>query len=161
MPDDPTALEHPELRGQTPSVFRRLIMPLLIVVVAGGILIWGRQSEESNLRDVQEAVHDLCHELYHSPPGGSLPELARQMSVRRSVADRIHTAFGDADWDEVRIDVRNGDTSPPFGDGHATHHAILYVAGQQRIGLRLVYRSDVDHVDVLGYWLPGHSTSPQ
>jgi hypothetical protein len=160
MSDSSKSPESLDARQNRSSVMRRVVMPLLVVIIAGAVLIWGRQSEESDLRDVEEAVRTLCEEVYRSPAGGPLPNSARQMGVRSSLVDLIHQVFDDHDWDQVRLHVQSGDTPAPFGDGRATHHAIIYISHQQRLGLRLVHRGGPDQVEVLGYWIPDPNTTP-
>jgi hypothetical protein len=129
-------------------------MPLLIVAVALAIFIWSRQSEERHLQDVEEATRDLCDALYHSHVDAPLPELARQMGVTRSIADRIQLEFNDAqDRKDISATVRAGDTAPPFGDGRATHHAVIFINHQPRLGLRLIHHGEARNVVVLGYWV--------
>jgi hypothetical protein len=155
MSDSSTPTRSLEARQQRSSVFRRLVMPLLIVLVAGAILIWGRQTEERDLREVDDAVRSLTYEIFYSPPDGPLPHQARQMRMTHATVDRIQQVFRDYDWNQIHIDVYAGDTRPPYGDGRATHHAIISINHQQRLGLRLFHAGRPEQIEVLGYWVAG------
>lgn len=153
----------PELLGSTEhrsSAIRRVVLPLLVITVAGVILIWGRQTEERDLREVDAAVQKLAYELFHAPIDGPLPDKAREMGATHAMADRIQQVFENHDWNRVRVEVRSGDTSPPFGDGRATHHAIIFINHRRELGLRLLHQDDADQTIVLGYWVPDAAGSP-
>lgn len=147
-------------REHRSSALRRVVMPLLVVIVAGAIMFWGWQSGESDLREVQDAVRSMAQDIFYAPADGPLPDKARQMGVTRPIADRIHHIFDNANWDQVRIDVHTGDTPPPFGDGRATHHAVIFINHQPQLGLRLTHLGDSDLVQVLGYWVPDAAGIP-
>lgn len=133
---------------------------MLVIIVAGAILLWGRQTEERDLREVEAAVQSLAHELFHAPIDGPLPEQAREMGATHAMADRIQRILKKHDWDRLRIDVRSGDTAPPFGDGRATHHAVFFINQRRELGLRLLHRDDADQTEILGYWIPDPTAEP-
>ena len=53
-------------------------------------------------------------------------------------------------WEVV---VRSGDVGE-FGDGSATHHAVIRTGGVDRFGLRLVGPDDGQELLIVGYWVP-------
>lgn len=130
---------------------RVIVMPLVILAVAGGLMLWQshtRQEQIPAVRDFVEAVindaragRDLAPRL--AADGSAL---AGPLSARlRDVLDRA----GDR---PVAIAVTAGDTDQagPAASG-ATHTAMLHVGDEPVLGLRIAHdRRPV----IIGFWTP-------
>ena len=55
--------------------------------------------------------------------------------------------------DELSVTVTTGD-DPKYGDGSATHVAIVGVGGKAVLGLRLLYGGTKEPMRIAGVWTP-------
>lgn len=142
----PPANMNPTRRG------RRSLLPLLILVVAGGLYLWSiRTSSLANERVasiVQEAADAVCSR-------GPLPEeLAWPYSTLKfDFIDAVKPGCGDGGGDGhgPSVHVRAGDLET--GDGRATHIATITSASRTLIQLRL-HDEDGNRITVLGWQRP-------
>lgn len=131
---------------------RRSLLPLLILVVAGGLYLWSmRTSSLANERVasiVQEAADAVCSR-------GPLPEeLAWPYSTLKFdfiEAIKPECGNGGGDGHATSVHVRAGDLET--GDGRATHIATISSASRTLIQLRL-HDEDGNRITVLGWQRP-------
>ena len=53
----------------------------------------------------------------------------------------------------LQIVIINGDNKQ-YGNGTATHTAMLRLGGRDALGLRIIYKKEGTPIEVLGYWRP-------
>ena len=132
---------------------RRLIMPLVILAVAAGLMVWGSRERGHGLDEVRDLVvrflDDVAAGRDPSPRLGDTDPLILRRVIWALEAHATDLARRDA-WEVV---VRSGDVGE-FGDGSATHHAVIRTGGVDRFGLRLVGPGDGQELLIVGYWVP-------
>jgi hypothetical protein len=113
---------------------RRIVMPLAILVVAGGLSVWNSHRRAAQAEVVQRLVIDLCDDL---------------AALRRAV----DLAGGRAD--ALSVVVEPGDTTEAGTVGQeATHTAVIRVDGRDVLGLRVVYPGLNGDIAIIGFWSP-------
>jgi hypothetical protein len=138
-----------------PVWIRRLVMPLVILAVAGGLAVWNTHRRQVQAVDVQRLVTDLCDDLAAGrDPSPHLrgtdtlitgPLLARLRSV-------LDTSGGP---DKVTIVAEPGDTEVLGTAGQeATHTALLLVDGRAVLGLRVLHPGSIEDIAIIGFWVP-------
>jgi hypothetical protein len=113
-------------------------MPAVILLVAAALLVWSRVRAA---RAVAEVEHFVVQVVNDGPPIGApeVPGLEEQLGAFRDQAISVRVVAGDV----------------AFGDGSATHHAIVEVGGSPQLGLRLVHvHGEPPAIAVVGYWTP-------
>jgi hypothetical protein len=131
---------------------RRLLLPLLILIVGGALAIWAAQRESGRIEAIERLATDLCrsaaagsdltHRLLTADPlldGQLAPTLERICEPLKNNPQSLEVIASSGD-------------APGFSDGSATHHAIIRIAGAERLTLRLVFEDD--EVLIVGYALP-------
>lgn len=149
---DTPALGH---RPYERSWARRIVMPLLILVVAGTLLYVGRSHEADQEEEVLSAVIALCEDIARNREG-DIMSLSRvnQMQLTEGIATRIAEAL-DRGLDGFGVVVETGDTMAiNGGDGSATHRAYISINNHTSLALRLHHPSDPQRITILGYWIP-------
>ena len=128
---------------------RRWLVPIIILVFAGGLAVWSSREEARRQADIERFVQQLI-ELAGGSDDGLPPMLPVQL-------DRIKLELA-AGPTAASVDVTAGDVDW-IGDPTATHTAMISLDGRPRLGLRLQHRDGVVHV--VGYWLPRDTTPNQ
>lgn len=133
---------------------RRLALPLIILAAAAAFAVWGTQRESERTADIHEFVHAVCQDIANQrDPAARLgrfdPLIAKQM------VDFLRVALNDLapSLDGLVIDVRSGD-DPEFGDGSATHTAMIRVRDRDTLGLRIVHQDQGGDLGIVGIWWP-------
>lgn len=140
----------PILSSRKPS--RRNLFPLVIIGLAVGIWIWSAREKEqvdaSVAAVIQHAAEAVCNQ--EAMPGAlswPTPDLKRGfVSLIQPGCEQAGISPGGLDVHVTRGD--HGDF-----DGRATHQALVLVAGQSLLRLRLVV-VDENHVTVIGWSKP-------
>lgn len=133
---------------------RRIAVPLIILAAAAAFAVWGTQRESERTADIHEFVHAVCQDIANQrDPAARLgrlePLLAKQM------VDFLRVALNDlpTTLDGLVIDVRSGD-HPQFGDGLATHTAMIRIRDRDTLGLRIVHQDQGGDLGIVGIWWP-------
>jgi len=130
---------------------RRLVMPLVILIVGGSLAIWAAQRENQKLNDIRLFVTALCSDVARGDDvtariqsgGYTVPGLEESLHL---VCDGLAEYPG-----LLTVVVEGGDTSG-LGNSLTTHHATIRVAEIDRLGLRLIVQGD--DIQIIGYWFP-------
>ena len=130
----------------------RRLLPLLIVVVAGGVWVWGAKNNRALDQDIATAVKQAARATCTSSPMPSslswpLPAL------KTTFADAIQPhceALGEHAGALTAHVVRDEDSAGEVG---TTHVASVSIAGTPIIDLRL-HATSSEEVTVLGWSLP-------
>ena len=71
------------------------------------------------------------------------------------MVDFLRVALNDLppSLDGLVVDVRSGD-DPQFGDGSATHTAMIRVRDRDTLGLRIVHQDQGGDLGIVGIWWP-------
>ncbi len=127
---------------------RRLIMPLVILAVAAGLAVWGTMQKGHRVDEVRHLVQRLIDDVAAGrDPSPGLGDT--DPAILRLVIATLEAHPPEA----VEAVVRTGDVAA-FGDGSATHHAVIRIDGVDRLGLRLVSPGDRQELLIVGYWVP-------
>ena len=132
---------------------RRFVVPLIVLAAAAGVAIWGTQNESRRTQDVRQYVLAICQDVANRTEitrlGRLDPIIAEQMVnfLRVALNDLGPTLEG------LEIDVRSGD-SPEFGNGSATHTAMIRVKSRDTLGLRIVHQDQGGDLGIIGLWWP-------
>jgi hypothetical protein len=144
-------------RSPQRSWARRFVMPLVILAFAGVLLYIGRGHEIRSDEEVIAAVHELVEEVAGSSISRPAPgPVAQRMNVSTGTLQRLAIVLESqpAGLPGFNVIIESDDTSPPYGDGSATHRAYLAVQGTVQLALRLRHTGDPHRIEVLGYWIP-------
>ena len=131
---------------------------MLILIVGGALAIWAARRESGRIEAIERLATDLCQsaaagaDLIGRVPAAD-PLLARQLAP---VLKRICEPLKD-NPQSLEVIASTGD-APSFSDGTATHHAIIRIAGADRLTLRLVVKDD--NFLIVGYALPPATDPP-
>ena len=133
---------------------RRIIMPIAIVLAAVVIAVWGWQADSQRVNDVEDYVFLICEDVAN----GRDPEsrLRRTNPVlAKSIVDLLKVICLElpADLTGLEVTVHSGDSSA-YGDGTATHIAMIRINGKEKLGLRIVKQSISGDMEIIGRWLP-------
>lgn len=133
---------------------RRLAVPLIILAAAAAFAVWGTQRESERSADIHEFVHAVCQDIANQRDAASRlgrldPFIAKQM------VDFLRVALNDLppSLDGLVIDVRSGDDAQ-FGDGSATHTAMIRIRDRETLGLRIVHQDQGGDLGIVGIWFP-------
>jgi len=137
---------------------RRLLLPVLILIVGGALALWAAQRENRRIEAIERLATDLCQ----SAAAGS--DLMHRLLTADPLLDgqlapilqRICEPLKD-NPQSLEVIALSGD-APSFSDGSATHHAIIRIAGADRLTLRLIFEND--NPLIVGYALPAAPDTP-
>lgn len=133
---------------------RRLALPLIILAAAAAFAVWGTQRESERTADIHEFVHAVCQDIASQrDPAARLGRL--DPFVAKQMVDFLRVALNDLapSLDGLVVDVRSGD-DPEFGDGSATHTAMIRVRDRDTLGLRIVHQDQGGDLGIVGIWWP-------
>ena len=129
------------------------MMPLFIVLVAGALWMFSAQRNAQSNAQVKQHVQTLCEDA-----AGGREIASRLNNPSALVSEQIAAAIKDAcdspkALAALRVVVIAGDNKS-YGDGTATHTAILRVGEKDVLGLRIRYQGQGKPIEMLGFWPP-------
>ncbi len=133
---------------------RRFAVPLIILAAAAAFAIWGTQRESERSADIHEFVHALCQDIANQrDPAVRLGRL--DPFTAKQMVDFLRLALNDLppSLDGLVINVRSGD-NPEFGNGSATHTAMIRIRDRDTLGLRIVHQDQGGDLGIVGIWFP-------
>ncbi len=133
---------------------RKFFMPTAIVIAAAAVAIWGWQYESQRVKDVEEYVFLICEDVANGrDPESRLGRL--NPILAKSIVDYLKVLCEDlpVELTGLEIVVHSGD-SPEYGNGTATHTAIIRTNGKDKLGLRIVHQSIGGDMSIIGRWWP-------
>jgi len=129
-------------------------VPLIILAAAAAVAVWGTRNESRRTDDVRQYVLAICQDIANrrdltSRLGRLDPFIATQM------VDFLRVALNDLppSLEGLEIQVRSGD-DPEFGDGSATHTAMIRVKDRDTLALRIVHQDQGGDLGIVGIWWP-------
>jgi hypothetical protein len=150
MADQPT----PALAGSDRLGWkRRVLWPALILLVA--FVVWGveKRRGQADVPELELFIRQSCAQAV-AGDGAALTS----HSSDPLIAESIITALRDSALmepgavDRLTIAISPGDHAV-YGDGSATHHALLSLDGRELLGLRLI-RGSGHAIRIIGMWRP-------
>jgi hypothetical protein len=138
-------------------LFRRFMMPALVVVVAAGLLLWGNQREARRVAAFERFGAEVCAALRRGEDPARAMTLADE-SLRGPLAAALAPLIG-ADGPVCAARVGTG-PGPAAAQSAATHHVVLEIGGAAAIGLRVGRESEDGAVIVAGFWTPDAAAAP-
>ena len=135
------------------SNIRRYIFLIIILVLAGLISWWSARSEERVVHHIQEEVSKLVPRFISDPT--SLQQFVVDPILEPILALSLqHVVLTSTQKNKkVVVVVTDGD-SLTYGDGSATHVALLEVDHEPIAGLRIICVSETDSLIIAGVF-PG------
>ena len=133
---------------------RRIAVPLIILAAAAAVAVWGTQRESERTEDIRQFVQAICQDIANQrDPAARLGRL--DPFVAKQMVDSLRDALNDLppSLDGLVIDVRSGD-DPQFGDGSATHTAMIRVRRRDTLGVRIVHPDQGGDLVIIGLWWP-------
>ncbi len=130
---------------------RRLVMPLLIVVVALTLVTWNSRREDQTTDEVRQFVVSLCDDL--ASGRDPMPRLrGTNPLVAEPLVRRLRAITATSSPDTVTVTVSTGDVEVAPSGPPATHTAVVRAGDQDAIGLRLVHHDPGTDIVVVGFW---------
>jgi hypothetical protein len=147
-------------RPRSPSRTRRLLLPLLILIVGGALTIWATSRATKQAGQVEQLVHRLCEAAARGESVAG--RLATSDPVMIYQLDRSLTGLFAGYPEllgEIAVEVSPGD-SARLGTGTeslvpaaATHTVLIRLGDQPRVGLRIMYVDERD-IRLVGCFQP-------
>jgi hypothetical protein len=131
----------------------RWVMPVIILLAAAGISWWSAKTESAVVQHIRDEVIELIplvrenptviermviDPILYTPVGNSLAKLSEQWSGNKN---------------DLFVSVTTGD-DPKYGDGTATHVALVGTGEQLVVGLRIVCGGADEPMYIAGVWTP-------
>jgi len=129
-------------------------VPLIILAAAAAVAVWGTRNESRRTDDVRQYVLAICQDIANRrAPTSRLGRL--DPIVAKPMVDFLRVALSELPpgLEGLEIHVRSGD-DPEFGDGSATHTAMIRVRDQDTLGLRIVHQDQGGDLGIVGIWWP-------
>ena len=133
---------------------RRFVVPLIILAAAAVVAVWGARNESRRTDDVRQYVLAICQDIANRrDPTSRLGRL--DPIVAKPMVDFLRVALCELPpgLEGLEIHVRSGD-DPEFGDGSATHTAMIRVRDRDTLGLRIVHQDQGGDLGIVGIWWP-------
>lgn len=126
------------------STFRRWVLPLVILAVAGGLAWWGSRREAGRAVAIEASLREIAADPSRASGAASaLPGLREALTVLSRGGD----------VDALEIEIRPGDLDS--GPGGASHVAVLTAGDGTALTLRLVHRGTTPlgtaDVEIIGF----------
>ncbi len=131
----------------TRSRARLFVMPVLVLLVAGGLTVMTQRRDTRRLAVLEQAVGAWC-ETAARGEDPQLPVAPAMLTarVRDALGAACRAAGAPTAW-SITVDRGPG----PAPAGSATHHAVVRAGGADRLGLQLTCHNDQPLI--VGYWL--------
>ena len=140
------------MQGTGRPLWRRLIMPAIILLVGGGVAIWASQRERDRMGRMERHVEEFCA---MAAAGEGLVDRLNTADglLNGPISEALREACAGAagQTGAISVTVAPGD-GPEVRDGRATHAAVIRVDGVERLGLWLTVEND--EILITGFWLP-------
>ncbi len=133
---------------------RRVVVPLIVLAAAAAVAVWGTRNESRRTDDVRQYVLAICQDIANRrDPTSRLGRL--DPIVAKPMVDFLRVALSELPpgLEGLEIHVRSGD-DPEFGDGSATHTAMIRVKDRDTLGLRIVHQDEGGDPGIVGIWWP-------
>lgn len=132
---------------------RRFLMPAVILIVAGAILWLNASKQRNATTEIVRLLRTVCSDIVNDRnPAGRInaadPLLVESMIDHLS---KVTSAMG-KELEGLEIIVDSGDIDV-IGNGHASHTAMIRVAGVDQLGVRIIL-ADGDPLRIIGIWFP-------
>jgi hypothetical protein len=132
------------------------MMPLAILVVAGGLALWGSHRRTEQAEEVRRLVLGLCDDLVAGrDPAARLQ--ATDALIAGPLVPRLRSVaeLGGGRAGALVVVVEPGDTPDAGTVGpQATHTALIRVDGRDVLGLRLIHPVGNGDIAIIGFWAP-------
>ncbi len=133
---------------------RRVVVPLIILAAAAAVAVWGARNESRRTDDVRQYVRAICQDIANRRD--PTPRLGRlDPIVAKPMVDFLRVALSELPpgLEGLEIQVRSGD-DPEFGDGSATHTAMIRVRDRDTLALRIVHQDQGGDLGIVGIRWP-------
>ena len=133
---------------------RRIVVPLIILAAAAAVAVWGARNESRRTDDVRQYVLAICQDI--ADRRDTTPRLGRlDPIVAKPMVDFLRVALSELPpgLEGLEIHVRSGD-DPEFGDGSATHTAMIRVRDRDTLALRIVHQDQGGDLGIVGIRWP-------
>lgn len=137
---------------------RRLTGAVVILLVAGAVLVWGRSRAAASHAAIEESISSLCQAVARDEPIDDRL-LPADPSLRDPLRATLRRLLDRVPQDQVSLVIAPGD-HPTFGDGSASHTVTILVRGDAALGLRLRASGRPPEPLIIGYWLPQPPPAP-
>jgi hypothetical protein len=131
----------------------RWLMPLIIVIAAAAMSWWSAKTASAVERHVRNEVIELIPLVQNNP------EIVDNMVIDPVLCAPVSKALTEVsmgwsgDKNDLFVTVTTGD-DPVFGDGTATHVAIVGVGERSAVGLRILCKDKNSPMIIAGIWTP-------
>ena len=131
----------------------RWTMPIIILVAAATVAWWSARVSSAVEQHVRDEVLQLIPQIQ------SNPEIVSEFVVNPVLLEPVSKTFSDisrvwsGDKKYLRVTVSTGD-DPNYGEGTATHVAIVSIGERARFGLRILCDSRDSPIFIAGIWTP-------
>ena len=128
-------------------------MPLLIAMAALLVMYWGSQRNARMSGEIRAFLTTLCTDAAAGVDIAGHLNNSNPIVCEQITAAIKEVCSSKAGLASIRIEITRGD-SKQFGNGDATHAAMLRVNGKDALGLRIAHREEHKPIEILGYWTP-------
>jgi len=131
----------------------RWTLPIIIVVAASAMSWWSSKTASATVQHVRNEVIELIPMIRNNP------KVVDTLVIDPVLFTIVSKTLSEASlgWsgnkEDLTVVVTVGD-DPDFGDGSATHVAIIDVGKHQTIGLRILCDDKDSPVYIAGIWTP-------
>ena len=141
------------MHSTPPSNVRRWLLPLVILLAAGALMLWGSQRETQRMEEVRQMVKALCRDVAAGRDVSG--RLNAGSAVGQGALPILQSICPSPDAiEDLDIVVTPGDIDMGTATGQATHTAILRSGNVDLLGLRVQHRGKNQPITIIGYWLP-------
>lgn len=135
-------------------------MPAAILVVAGGLAIWGARQSADRQVEIEQLVRGLVNDV--AAGRDPAPHLAAtDPLIARNIVPALEKLLAKVPAGEIEVLVTEGDRDTEVNLLQpATHLATLRNDGEALLGLRLIHHGRSDRIAIIGLWRPPALDAP-